>query len=435
MINFDEEDHKIATIPQVLAPKWRGLVSEMAAIDPKRKLVMAPGGLSDEDIYARMHELLHVRHTPKKTPEELCTKYGIANVESLQVAEDIRLAALFYTTDQRHLLPSHVERLIELELNPTQESTVEIVDQTVNSLSQITHFLEQGVPIPPTYLYGWLLRECSMAGTTRYAAMQTAVACAGREYADDTGASELSTIAHVLTTLSSYAHELYCEQPRLSGIKGRRGFVRFTIPLARFLDTLLQPPCGKRRATNDGPPGPWGAMDIVELPLQATPQTKKRLIKALRPDDRGTVPRFIERWCSDQLVFGTKRFSRRASVLIDASGSMSLSQEEIAAFAAQYPASVIAYYSGQSTAGALAIAAKDGLVATTLPSYGSGNIVDGPALGWLAAQPEPRFVVTDCDWTGLCDRRVDFETHMATTDFMKQKRITHVSRFDKLARR
>ena len=62
------------------------------------------------------------------------------------------------------------------------------------------------------------------------------------------------------------------------------------------------------------------------------------------------------------------------------------------------PAVNIAMYNGYSTTGSLRIIAKNGMRVNDdyLSKYtGGGNVVDGPALRWLAEMPERRIWVSD----------------------------------------
>ena len=64
-------------------------------------------------------------------------------------------------------------------------------------------------------------------------------------------------------------------------------------------------------------------------------------------------------------------------------------------------------YCGSSTTGQLTLVAKNGRVvdsnALLKARVGNGNIVDGPALQWLAKQPEPRLWISDGYVTGKHD--------------------------------
>lgn len=66
---------------------------------------------------------------------------------------------------------------------------------------------------------------------------------------------------------------------------------------------------------------------------------------------------------------------------------------------------MVAIYSGRGDKGELRIVAQGDLRATSdsLKPFGSGNVVDLPALEWLAKQPEPRLWVSDGRVSGVGD--------------------------------
>jgi hypothetical protein len=83
---------------------------------------------------------------------------------------------------------------------------------------------------------------------------------------------------------------------------------------------------------------------------------------------------------------------------------MGWSREGILRCVEAAPAATVAVYSGHDDKGALRIVAKDGRMIgpdlVTSPC-GLGNIVDGPALDWLATQAEPRIWISEACETGI----------------------------------
>ena len=131
--------------------------------------------------------------------------------------------------------------------------------------------------------------------------------------------------------------------------------------------------------------------------------------RARRAATEGTMLRDIWRYAHDQRVFTTPVAHRYGggSVLIDTSGSMSLDGDDIAAIIAGAPgATLVAIYSGHGTEGELRIVVRDGrrVGVEGLTPFGSANVVDQPALEWLAKQPEPRVWISDGSVTGCNDR-------------------------------
>ena len=107
------------------------------------------------------------------------------------------------------------------------------------------------------------------------------------------------------------------------------------------------------------------------------------------------------------------------SILIDASGSMSLTDEILQGFLERAPLSTIAFYNGNARrSGNLYVYACDGRRAAKLnladlekgiingidlgaiARYGGNNLIDAQAMAWLIKQPEPRFYITDLGFTG-----------------------------------
>lgn len=175
----------------------------------------------------------------------------------------------------------------------------------------------------------------------------------------------------------------------------------------------------------------WGTMTVEVPPMPL--RLPRRIGKGKwRPADSGAVPRRMERWCSDQAVFSTKGRQRSGTVLVDGSGSMGLSHEQILHVVLKAPAATVAVYSGgrhmldgreisleewtrlhgvdraasarvtqDLNGGRLQLLARKGRRVATIPSRAGANVVDGPALRWLARQRAPRVWVSDMRVTGV----------------------------------
>jgi hypothetical protein len=101
---------------------------------------------------------------------------------------------------------------------------------------------------------------------------------------------------------------------------------------------------------------------------------------------------------------------RSGSVLIDCSGSMSVSLEDVVDVVSRLPAVTIAAYAScqdDYSRGRLVVLARGGRIAhqgiLNAQLLGKGNIVDGEALRWLGCQPAPRVWVSDGVVTGVGD--------------------------------
>lgn len=152
-----------------------------------------------------------------------------------------------------------------------------------------------------------------------------------------------------------------------------------------------------------------GRMRVVEAPL-TIPRTMRRAapVRERRASAEGAVMHYPGRWVSDRSIFLkiVSRSRSSGSVLIDTSGSMSLSPQDVDAILDAAQSSVlVAIYSGSDTEGEVRVVARGGARAPEahLKPYGKGNIIDAPALEWLGAQPAPRIWVSDGRVTGVGD--------------------------------
>ena len=150
---------------------------------------------------------------------------------------------------------------------------------------------------------------------------------------------------------------------------------------------------------------PWGKMK-----MEAPPRPQKvdgYLGKGRLASEEGVVPRYSHRLLVDGRVFCRTRRQRGGSVLVDCSGSMSLTNDDLKKILSHSPGAVVACYSGNSQDGVLRVLAQAGRQVEEkwigAPAGGS-NVIDKPALEWLSKQPKPRIWVCDGQVTGVGDR-------------------------------
>jgi hypothetical protein len=180
------------------------------------------------------------------------------------------------------------------------------------------------------------------------------------------------------------------------------------------------PPPGRERADGEGRAvesklrtikgeGQWGTLAEVRRP-DLTRTVRPRRPVGRRFSDVGVIPTAIHRLTTDGSVFGVKRRVKGGTVLCDASGSMHYSDADIERLLTEAPGSTIAFYSARGAwdpTGRIVIGAQAGKACTVeevkrnLP--GQDNLIDGPALRWLARQPGPRFWITDGGVGGMSD--------------------------------
>lgn len=391
-------------IPEVLPEaggSWEVRTSAYNSFSDLSKRIMAvPEGDEPHTIFTQLHEMGHVRWSPKSPS----VPRGI-EPRTLAVAEDLRI---------NHKLAREVDGWGQLTSVPliSPSQTDYMKGQIANSRSKFEDIL---------------LELVSTFGTGSYSQLVEALEKA-KEEASTHGDEERVGMLELAYTVS---HQAHYELTRVSGHKRGRNYAD-TRRVAAYLQNvmneyaLMQEAKSGRKLTDAqkramlkrigtgtgkgssskpkaaGQRGWWGKMEIeplrTNLPIPRIAQAKKK-----RAMDYGVIPRNMARWCTDRQIFTyTKRVSG-GTVLIDASGSMSLLQSEIMDIVRASPAATVACYSGSGSAGKLRILVHDGKrVEDQLMDSpgGGGNIVDGPALVWLSEQAEPRYWVSDGYVTG-----------------------------------
>lgn len=146
----------------------------------------------------------------------------------------------------------------------------------------------------------------------------------------------------------------------------------------------------------------WGSMSLKQMTLDAlakrrAPSRVPAYVGGFRNPVRALLP------AMDGRAWAIRRKKLGGTILLDMSGSMSLDVNDIRALLATAPLSTIAGYAGETRHGYLWIMAKGGRYSTSIPYHPGGNVVDGPALRWLAKQQKPRVWISDGGVTGIND--------------------------------
>lgn len=174
----------------------------------------------------------------------------------------------------------------------------------------------------------------------------------------------------------------------------------------------------------------FGKMSIIELPMPY--RSKAGFERRWTARDEGDIPTRFDRWSIDKRIFRTKKRSKGATLLVDVSGSMSWSEDNLTSVLEQVPAATIAIYSGNGDEGNLVIVAKKGRCASMRQAaryMRGGNVVDGPALEWLAQQPDTvKLWMSDGGITGINDTFIQPSSKISTKlgILMRRKGIQQV---------
>ncbi len=168
----------------------------------------------------------------------------------------------------------------------------------------------------------------------------------------------------------------------------------YTIELAKILDSHLineksdEIPSKKEMVANlKGERGKFAK--LVELKVPKPDKVDGRLGRKRVAADSGRNPRRINRMLTDpdHKVFDRRIKGRGGVILIDQSGSMDLSQEDVWEMIKLAPGCVIIGYShrpGTLTEPNVWVLADRGSVCKEIPRGGGGNGVDGPAIRFAA---------------------------------------------------
>ncbi len=172
------------------------------------------------------------------------------------------------------------------------------------------------------------------------------------------------------------------------------------LPEEVFARALGEDP-GRQRAAVEP-----GRLEVKKAPL-SVPLRPGRGGRSWRASPEGSVVRYLQRWPIDGAVFRRRAHRSGGTLLVDTSGSMALEVADLDRLLLATPHGMrVAIYSGSDDAGELRIVAEGGRRAPPahLERFGCGNVVDLPALEWLARHAQPRIWVSDGAVTGVGDR-------------------------------
>lgn len=337
--------------------------------------------------FIRNHELMHARITPQVEPGAVAKKHG-CTFEALQWSEDMRVDRALA---RRGLVPDGA-----------------IADDEADVIAG-------NCGKDPRLAAGAIMANWDCAGPR-----ERITAALGRLGWTDEALSILeSRLERIIDGALAAAAPRRRRRGAPDAMVSAKGFTKFTVPLARLFDAEFPP--GGDDGIGNGKPNPiveripgmaaWAPIaDIRKLPLPNTVRPRRPVGR--RFSDTGVIPTALHRLPVDGTVFGTRRRAKGGTILCDASGSMHYSDEDIARILREAPAATVAFYAGAKTSyrkgyGRIIIGASNGRAATVDDILGSlpgqHNLIDGPALRWLARQPAPRVWVSDEGVGGLGD--------------------------------
>ena len=391
----------VSPLPEALdGDKWQVAHTDgMGGCSTRHKRMMTPAGDNPRDEFVRLHEMAHARFTPKQNPASLAKRNGIS-VDVMQVAEDARMHALLAKnrferngclTDE--MATKHLDGMFDTQPNPARHIAKILMASTLtddnrrycDAIKRAAKGMERRKGLSPEEKFNRLAAmKLAMEGYTK--------AIRGAIYGKE-NRNELS-------------------------------FKKFTVEMARLFESIfpeypdgdtddktLEKRLRDARIKAAGQPrdGKWGKMAGPIRPKLTSRHVPRKLGYRRRAVDSGANPVNMHRIATDGCIFSTRRKILGGALLLDASGSMSISVGDIKKFIDMVPHGTVAMYSGRKDSGCLSIIAERGkaidykTLNEVRDNVGEGNIVDAPALRWLATQPGKRIWVSDAQVTGIGD--------------------------------
>jgi hypothetical protein len=361
---------RISPLPEAIDGEHWTVKEGAGSCDTVNRILGVPTDESPGSRFVRNHELGHAKITPRVPAFKQCRKFGVS-MDAMQACEDLRV--------HRYLRETGIE--MGGVLNDDE------AEQTVRKLAGNDRLLAA-------------LLVASMHTDDHERFLE-----AMERHLDE------DRRQHLIRTSSMV--DIRMAQGR--GLDRPIGFRNGTAPAARLFDALfpldgesgpslpLEGLCMPGRARQSK----WGEMRVETLktsrsrPIPATARSRAFT-------DHGAVLAAAHRLHMDGRVFTRRRRQRGGTVLIDASGSMLFRPSDLERITAAAPLATVAVYTGHGRSGTLAIVASRGRIAGAealgQAARGNGNVIDGPALRWLAKQPEPRIWISDGRVTGVYDQ-------------------------------
>jgi hypothetical protein len=359
----------ISPLPEAIDGSRWTVKEGPGSCDTVSRILGVPMDDSDGSRFIRNHELGHAKITPRKPAFKLCKLFDLSML-GLQVCEDLRV----------HLYLRRIGVTTCGSLSDTEAEEF-VLKASASDRLLAAHL----VASMHTDDYGRVLS-------------------AFIRHIDEARVEHLLRMTRLVDNRMGQGR----------GLDRSIGFRNGTVPAARLFDAVFpeagvpspQLPLDCLFVPQKSRPAKWGEMQIHTLDSE-----RSRPIPAVARGrtfcDHGAVLAAPHRLPVDGRVFLRRRRQRGGTVLIDASGSMCFGSAELTRITAAAPLATVAIYAGRGASGTLAIVAARGRMASRsgiCALLGRGNVVDGPALRWLAQQAEPRIWISDGHVTGAHDR-------------------------------
>lgn len=381
----------ITPLPEAFDGRKWAVKNGPGAVDLTSNEMFIPTGNTYADQFVRLHEMGHARWTPKSASEKLAHKHGIS-LEALQVCEDARIHAKL-----GKLNSIGREKMTGVLTDQTAKAYIEYALKTRNPARELARILTGS----------W--------GTSDSARIRRAIS--------DYDIKDKETHeAHRLMNEVDEAHNVIREHYSSATLRrnAKLDFKKTTLPAAQMFDRLFpvnpekMDDCKldkfRKKLMRQGKfkHVPWAELDGPVNPALTKNYNARKLGASHRATDSGAILRNLHRLPVDGAIFSTRKKIVGGALLLDASGSMDIQSGAIEKFLESVPHGIVAIYAGMKSRnrGTLAIIAKAGRmldaegIERLRSKIGRHNLVDGPALRWLAKQSGKKVWVSDGIVTG-----------------------------------
>jgi hypothetical protein len=368
------------------------------ATNKPKKTIYVPFDDGGEGV--TLHELAHVRWSPERFPRVRFPLICLQAVEDARINLGLQEAGMPFVLDREQL--AHVAHLAAQDVK--ERSLVTVIIRAIASLGTsaapvMMDEIEALAPRAADIAVYWVRRT-----EERLSSAQTRVE--GPVAPFRVAHQIAKDLARDLTRRGLMPEGLKIQGLGCCQVVGKEGEEHGCGAKKRLsaYERMLE----RERRRSRGKSVSSGRMRIVRPPLtERQPSVLRGGISASRCRAEGTRMSRPDRLVIDRAIFARSGTCGTGTVLIDTSGSMSLSVEAVEGIVrAAGGAAVVATYSGSGDEGELRIVASGDRRAANdhFESFGTGNIIDLPALEGLAKQSRPRLWVSDGCVTGVSDR-------------------------------
>ena len=436
------ERKNLTTYPQMLEGQkgegWTVVNGGVEALtqrtDLAGRILVVPDGDSVIERNTRIKELASARWTPSTSLGKVAQKEGV-DPNCLRCAEDFRLtfnvqraaAHLFREQFSKGIAdPELIDQLVA-QLEPDLPQTVSVIPLVMATLGKT-----EGAA---RFILGLKAKEypAGLTGDIKRSALKELIALGLRiEILGQTIMSKhLRKSFAGFPKAIQYAKELMRAQEAAQGVsQACRDEVRNARGNNSKSIDINELKTQKHKIHDLDIVTEFGEMTI-KIPPLVMPVKAKNKIARHRVTEEGVLPFQLWRLPIDGKVFLDPRKQKGGSVLVDISGSMGLTPDQVYEFVLRCPGATIGQYSGVYQKGVLLVVAHKGKIAPRhlIGKTLQGNVIDGPALEWLSRMPKPRVWVSDTQVTGIHDGGSQ-KLRIKCLNFCQKHQIKIVTKFD-----